>query len=121
VWLAGRNESRAELTLTPPQMGKIEVSLSVSPGGETTAHFVSPSPQVREALEQSIARLREVFAAAGIALGQTSVSADTPARDQRDPGRGAPRRHGDELPAAAMGAGANTLTAVRRGLVDTFV
>ena len=74
VWLANRSESRAELVLSPPHMGRIEVSLSVSHGGEANVVFASPSAQVREALEQSLTRLREVFAAAGIALGQASVN-----------------------------------------------
>ena len=120
VWLAGRNESRAELVLTPPQLGKLEVTLSVSQGGETSAHFVSPSPQVREALEQSLARLREVFAAAGISLGQTSVSADSPARDQRHQSRAGSGHRPYSVSATALSTDPAALLAQRRGLVDTF-
>jgi flagellar hook-length control protein FliK len=119
VWLAGRNESRAELVLTPPQMGKVEVTLTVSQNGETSALFVSPNPQVREALEQSLARLREVFAAAGISLGQTSVSGDSPARDQRGETRGGGRHRIDTIATAALPASAPASR--HRGLVDTFV
>lgn len=120
VWLAGRNESRAELVLTPPQLGKLEVTLSVSQSGETSAHFVSPSPQVREALEQSLARLREVFAAAGISLGQTSVSADSPARDHRHQNRAGSGHRPYSVPTTALSADPGALLAQRRGLVDTF-
>jgi flagellar hook-length control protein FliK len=119
VWLAGRNESRAELVLTPPQMGKVEVTLTVSQSGETSALFVSPNPQVREALEQSLARLREVFAAAGISLGQTSVSGDSPARDQRGETRSGGRHRIDTIATAALPAGPPASR--HRGLVDTFV
>lgn len=120
VWLAGRNESRAELVLTPPHLGKLEVTLSVSQSGETSAHFVSPSPQVREALEQSLARLREVFAAAGISLGQTSVSADAPARDHRHQNRAGSGHRPYSVPTTALSTDPAVLLAQRRGLVDTF-
>jgi flagellar hook-length control protein FliK len=75
TWLANRSESKAELVLTPPQMGRIEVSLSVK-GEQATASFVSSNPVVREALEAALPRLREVLADAGIQLGQAQVSAE---------------------------------------------
>jgi flagellar hook-length control protein FliK len=53
IWMAGRQEGRAELVLTPPQLGRIEVSLTVS-GDQTNALFVSSNPAVREALESAL-------------------------------------------------------------------
>jgi len=55
VLLANHQESRAELTLTPPQLGRVEVSITVN-GDQTSAAFVSASPAAREALEQAIPR-----------------------------------------------------------------
>jgi len=75
AWMASRNESRAELVLTPPQMGRVEVNLTVK-GDMATASFVSASPAVREALEAALPRLREALAEAGIQLGQTQVGAE---------------------------------------------
>jgi len=75
TWLANRAESKAELVLTPPQMGRIEVSLTVK-GDQATASFASSNPVVREALEAALPRLREVLADAGIQLGQSQVSAE---------------------------------------------
>jgi len=76
VWMVGRQEQRAELVLNPPQMGRIEVSLSMS-DGQTSALFVSANPAVRDALEAALPRLREILADAGISLGQTQVGADS--------------------------------------------
>lgn len=73
IWMANRSESRAELMLTPPSLGKLEVSIQVS-GDQTTAHFVAATPAAREALEQAMPRLRELLQLAGINLGQTDVS-----------------------------------------------
>lgn len=75
TWLASRAESKAELVLTPPQMGRIEINLTVK-GDQATASFVSSNPVVREALEAALPRLREVLADAGIQLGQSQVSAE---------------------------------------------
>lgn len=76
VWMVGRQEQRAELVLNPPQMGRIEVSLSMN-DGQTSALFVSANPAVRDALEAALPRLREILADAGVNLGQTQVGADT--------------------------------------------
>lgn len=83
VWMANRQESRAELVLNPPQMGRVEVSLSIS-GDQASATFVSGSPAVREALESALPRLREVLAEAGIQLGQAQVGAENPQQTARE-------------------------------------
>lgn len=74
--MSRNNESRAELVLTPPQLGRIEVSLHIN-GDQATAMFVSPNPEVRTALEGAMERLRETLANSGIALGQTQVGAES--------------------------------------------
>lgn len=121
VLLANRQEGRAELILTPPQLGKVEVTISVS-GDQTSAAFVSASPAAREALEQALPRLREMLAEAGISLGQASVNAESPRQDNKD---GAPtsRRAGDDHGRGGEMAGATAPAQwLRRseGLIDTF-
>ena len=118
VLLVSRQESRAELTLTPPQFGKLEITISIN-GDQTSATFVSASPAAREALEQALPRLREMMAEAGISLGQASVNAESAQRGQ------------DESPTGNRGSGRGTDAAsaaivstqwVQRssGLIDTF-
>lgn len=117
VWMVNRSESRAELTLTPPQMGKVDVTLSVS-GDQTHASFVAASPAAREALEQALPRLREILADAGITLGQASVNAETPRRDaEASPSAGRSDKQGVDAPRSTA-----TTQWVRRGsgLIDTF-
>lgn len=127
-WLANRMESRAELVLTPPQMGRIEVNLSIR-GEQATASFVSGNPAVREALEAALPRLREALAEAGIQLGQAQVGAeharqwaqqqkhgDNPASDLA---RGNP---GNAAISSASAGGLSMVAALKtgRGLVDVF-
>ncbi len=76
VWMAGNNKQAAQLTLNPPQMGPIEISLNMDKGN-ATATFVSANADVRDAIETALPRLREMFASAGISLGQTNVSAES--------------------------------------------
>ncbi len=118
VLLVNRQDSRAELTLTPPQLGKVEVTISVS-GEQTSATFVSASPAAREALEQALPRLREILAEAGITLGQASVNAESAQRDRDDAptaGRGGARGADD-----ARNTDAPTQWLRRsNGLIDTF-
>ena len=118
VLLANRLEGRAELTLTPPQLGRLEITISVN-GDQTSAAFVSASPAAREALEQALPRLREMLAEAGITLGQASVNAESAQRDNdgslaegRGRGRSADAARSADSPAQWVRQG--------NGLIDTF-
>lgn len=121
VWMAGQQSSRAELVLTPPQMGRIEVSLTVT-GDQATAQFVSANPAVREAIENAVPRLREILAEAGITLGQTQVGAETPGQSAHgDESRDNVPRN-DAVPGTTLPANAGSVawSATGRGLVDVF-
>jgi len=127
VWLATQDKQSAQITLNPPQMGPIEISLSVK-NDHATAHFASANPEVREAIESSMPRLREMLAGVGVELGQTNVSAESfrQAQDWQGgqssgSGGNGGGRDGDGRAAPSSGA----IAATRRiqagnGLVDTF-
>lgn len=121
VWMAGQQTSRAELILTPPQMGRIEVSLTVT-GDQATAQFVSASPAVREAIENAVPRLREILADAGITLGQTQIGAETPGQSAH--GNESGDNSGGKAAAPGLSLSATPApivwTATGRGLVDVF-
>jgi flagellar hook-length control protein FliK len=72
-WMLGRAESKAELVLTPPNMGKLEVSINLA-GDQTTAQFIASSQAARDALERAMPQLREALQQAGIMLGDANVS-----------------------------------------------
>lgn len=127
VWMSSSTNSHAELVLTPPQMGRVEVSLSVT-GDQATATFVSTNPAVREALEAAMPRLREVLADAGIQLGQTQVGAENAHQSAQQEKNGDNFAFGRNVPPDA-GASQTIATApqpassglkIGRGLVDVF-
>ncbi len=76
VWMAGRQAQWAEMTLNPPNLGSLEVRLSIN-GTEAGVHFFAAQQSVREAIEAALPRLREMLAEAGLSLGQTQVSAES--------------------------------------------
>lgn len=127
VLMTGNRQQHAELVLTPPQLGRIEVSLSMA-GDQATAVFVSPNPAVRDAIESAMPRLREILADAGVTLGQVQVGAESfrqsaGNRENGDnSGRTAPSgRFGDSGPTRVVAAiGASALGSAR-SLVDVFV
>jgi flagellar hook-length control protein FliK len=77
TWMVGRQEQRVELVLNPPQLGRVEVSLTLN-GDQASAQFLSANPVVREALDSAMPRLRDMLAEGGITLGQTHVGGDAP-------------------------------------------
>ena len=81
VWLANADKQSAQLTLNPPEMGPIEISLDVDKGTASVS-FTSANAEVRDALETALPRLREMFASAGIELGQTNVGAQSFSQQQ---------------------------------------
>lgn len=121
VWMVDKDAQVAELRINPPELGPVEVRLTVN-GDQASAQFVATHQDVRTALEASIARLRESFAEAGIQLGQASVSAES----FRDQSSGQPDARGSHRPGYAAAATTNeahtasVAAPVRRGLVDTF-
>lgn len=125
-WMLGRNESKAELVLTPPSLGKLGVSIQVN-GDQTTAHFVAATQAARDALEQAMPRLREVLQQAGINLGQTNVSTSGDQQRAHDGGgneqRGGWGRHdGGDAGTSGIAAAPATSSWVRsgNGVIDTF-
>ena len=54
----GQQVQRAQIRLDPPQLGSIDISISVE-GEKTTVHIVASNPQIREAMQQTLEQLRQ--------------------------------------------------------------
>lgn len=86
-------ESSASLQLTPPDLGPLEVNVSVR-DNQATVHFGASNAETRALLEASMPRLREMLAAQGFALMDSSVSQGF-ARQTRHEAAGTPRFNAD--------------------------
>jgi flagellar hook-length control protein FliK len=125
VWLAGSDKQSAQITLNPPQMGPIEVSLNMDKGS-ATASFVSANAEVRDAIETALPRLREMFASAGIELGQTNVGSQSfqQQAENSDGKSASPQRTNDNAILVTNSAGTMPIRAFTaqqgNGFVDIF-
>jgi flagellar hook-length control protein FliK len=122
VWLAGRQGQFADLSLNPPQMGALEVRLTVS-GGETSAQFFSPNPVVRDAIDAALPKLREMMAQAGINLGETGVRDQAFGRreSQQMPGQTAGAQDAQIIINQAAMTGIGVARSGGLGLVDLYI
>jgi len=73
TWLTARNMSVAEIHLTPPDMGPMEVRVQVQQD-QANISVHSANPVVREQLELHSHRLRDMLNAQGLSLEQFDVS-----------------------------------------------
>jgi flagellar hook-length control protein FliK len=127
VWMAAGDAQSAEMTLNPPDLGPLQIVLSVS-NDQASVQFSSNQLEVRQALENALPRLREMMGESGIALGNATVNAGLP--DQRQAqgetqtghGRGAaPGPNGIAATGDSASAPAPRITRLgERGRVDTF-
>lgn len=120
AWLAGNGIRAAELQLHPQELGPVEVRISVN-NDQANIHFTSHQPSVREALEASVHRLREMLENNGLNLVDVDVS-DRSAAEQHEASPGSSETAdfaggpaaGEEEPAALV------TVAHSRSLVDYY-
>ncbi|OHC69797.1 MAG: hypothetical protein A3H93_12540 [Rhodocyclales bacterium RIFCSPLOWO2_02_FULL_63_24] len=121
TWMVGSKSQQADIVLTPPQLGRVEISLTMN-GDQATAIFTSPNAAVREVLENSLHRLREVLAEAGVSLGQAQVGSESPNQSSRknepDFGMNEGVRYASTIP--LQGVETVARTRVGRSMIDIF-
>lgn len=121
VWMARNDQQQAQLSLNPAHLGPLQISLNLE-GEQATASFIATTPEVRQALEDALPRLREMLAGAGISLGQTQVGTQSQ-QEQAQSRQAMPRaRSGGD--GAILDADSSPLPVVPlqrgAGLVDLF-
>ena len=102
VWMAAGGDQSATLTLNPPDLGPVQVVLTVT-NDQADAAFMSAQPEVRQALEAAMPRLREMMSEAGIAFGSATVSAGTPEQQNQGERAASGERRGNGQGGGAAG------------------
>ncbi|AQR70833.1 hypothetical protein BZG29_22845 [Janthinobacterium sp. LM6] len=102
VWMAAGGDQSATLTLNPPDLGPVQVVLTVT-NDQADAAFMSAQPEVRQALEAAMPRLREMMSEAGIAFGNATVSAGTPEQQNNGERAASGERRGNGQGGGAAG------------------
>lgn len=74
--MASQNIKFAELQLDPPELGPLQVKVSVNQD-QASVSFIAANTQVRDSLDQAQARLRELLDEQGLNLVNVDVSDDS--------------------------------------------
>ncbi|MCT8272227.1 flagellar hook-length control protein FliK [Xanthomonas translucens] len=121
-WLADQKIGHAHIKLSPADLGPVEVRLHLN-GDQVNASFSSAQPEVRQALENSLPRLREMLGQHGFQLGQADVG-----QQQQQASQNARQGGGSNGGNAGGGTGDELLGSVgipsvvlrQRGLLDAY-
>lgn len=81
LWMVNGGLQSASLTLNPPDLGPLQVVLHVN-NQQADATFITAQPEVKQALEAAMPKLREMMDQAGIQLGQATVNTGNPNQQQ---------------------------------------
>jgi flagellar hook-length control protein FliK len=132
ITMVAEDVQQAKIHLDPPELGSLEIQLSLDKSDELRLQIQTQSPQVREVLEAQAHRLRESLSGQGMALAEFDVS-DLSQRENHsgqgtDDGRDQDRANESEdsqlssadLVQEGALAGEHSHTA-HQGLVSTFV
>ena len=93
LWMAGRDIQRAAIQIRPPNLGSLQIQMSIQ-NDQASLHFTASSGVVQDALETSMPRLREMLAEQNLQLVNVDVSRRD--ADHRDGLAGSQQGAGDK-------------------------
>lgn len=124
AWAVTNQHQVVELRLNPPNLGPVEIRISMS-NDQATAVFVSQHAVVRDSIEAALPKLREMLAESGLTLGNVNVSSQS-FQQQQQAGRGDEKnaaQHGSSAQDQALDSAASNVSVIslaQKGLVDIF-
>ncbi len=74
MWMINQNIHSAEIKLNPPELGRLDIKISMQQQDQTAISFTSQNQQVREMIESALPRLREMLGDSGLNLSDVDVS-----------------------------------------------
>jgi hypothetical protein len=98
MWMVKGDRQAARLKLNPPNLGPLEVRVSVNQD-QTSVSFLAQHAVVRDALEAALPRLREMFDQQSMQLVRADIS--DPGAKQGDRAEDPPQRYSSGFPAWA--------------------
>jgi hypothetical protein len=123
-WMMSRNIQQAEIKLTPPELGPMEIKISLQ-NDQTHVQFLASHSATREALESAIPRLRELFGEINLNLANVDVNQQESGGAFAEEGSG---ESNSEQQSQTTGEGyellsendSSSLQQHARGLLDTY-
>ena len=92
AWMSKEGIHSARLQLNPHNMGSIEVKISIQ-NDQANISFLSQNSAVRDVIEASLPRLREMMTESGVKLEQANVSSNSDAQQQKQQAANADDAH----------------------------
>jgi len=86
TWMVGKDVQQAELRLDPPELGRINVRISMVQD-QASISFASPHGTVREAVEAALPKLRDMLSEGGYTLANVDVASQFQQRQGEQSGR----------------------------------
>lgn len=80
--MLARNMKSVDIRLDPPELGSMQIKLSL--GEQANVSFVVSSQQAKDALEESLPRLKELLEQQGMQLGDSDVTQDNRNSDSEE-------------------------------------
>jgi hypothetical protein len=106
----------ASLRLSPEHLGPLEVRITMN-GDQASVQFGATHVDTRNAIENALPRLREMFASQGLSLADANVSREPPRQQQNSTPQTSPSGAGF---AAEEGVVSVSAAQVRLGLLDAY-
>lgn len=91
VWMFQSDLQQAQLQLNPKHLGPLEIKISLTADQQVNVNFLTQNASVKEALDQTMPRLREAFEQNGLNLSDVNVQQESPRQ------KGEQQQNGDEL------------------------
>ena len=114
-WMADQKIGHAHIKVTPNDLGTVEIRLRLD-GDRVHADFSSAQAEVRQALENSLPRLRDMLGQHGFQLADADVG-----QHHTSPSQGAASPHGESsADTEALTETPRTVRMTARGLVDAY-
>jgi len=123
IMMAQHGPRVAHIQLDPPELGAMQIRIHMHGGDQVSVSFSSPNPMVREALEQQMPRLRDMFADQGLNLQDLSVTDQSSGQQSGRHEQAGQEQGGDHYGSGApapVDNNALALNAVPVGLVDYY-
>jgi flagellar hook-length control protein FliK len=118
-WLADQKIGHAHIRLNPEDLGPVDVRLQMN-GDKVHASFSSPHVDVRQALESSLPRLRELLGEQGFQLAHADVGQQHSGDGNPGSQAGGGGRGGDGEPSLGDSTVSASQLIRQRGLLDAY-
>ena len=93
-----------DIRLDPPELGRIDVKLSIDDAGKAQAHLAVEKPQTLDLMQKDSGSLQRALKEAGIDLAQSGLQFSLKGQERQQDGGANARPHGKPLHIAATQA-----------------